>query len=555
MILSPGQEVDRRYLIDSSLASGGMGEVYRATHMRLNRPVAIKVLQTLSTDPTEHRLFREQFEREARILASLDHPNIVKVTDYFEEGQRGFLVMEFLHGETLGAWIQRHGPCPESIALACIGEILGALAYLHRRNPPIIMRDLKPSNVMLLSDGTCKLIDFGIARAATPGVGTKTIIRGRGTPGYAAPEQHGNPGTDERSDLYALGGTMYFLLSGQDPPDAIARVTAPLKSALHDLSTLPANPPSAPWIWGPVSLRTWEAIQRLMAIAPDDRPQTASEVMALFQAGPTPNAAGSRTANDSQPFDNNLFARGSQGVATGPSDDCEQSVRHARALVGQGKLDEALSYYREAVQIDPSNTDARRELGAVFERRGDLIKAVDTYLMAGQVLLDRSQFDDALKIYNQIISIESSLSKKPTPVPNVDQVRHHLISRRGDIAVGVSIIFLQKGATDEAIKILQGAMEADASHPGMRNMLGLAYMRKSRPSGEAAACIPRDETLARGTELVFCAECGRQTKEEAYCPECGLITPGRTAKSDSEGVIGRPEVRPPGHFKSGQPPS
>lgn len=161
-----------------------------------------------------------------------------------------------------------------------------------------------------------------------------------------------------------------------------------------------------------------------------------------------------------------------------PDNNVERMTQQARALVGQGKLDEAIGYYREALQMDPYNTDAYREMGNVFEKRGDLIKAVDAYLMGGQVLLSRGQFDEALKIYNQIISIENSLSKKPMLVANVDQVKSHLINKRGDIAAGVGNIYLQKGATDEAIKILKGSLEVASSHPGVHTMLGVAYMQK-----------------------------------------------------------------------------
>ncbi|MHB2021027.1 MAG: protein kinase domain-containing protein [Candidatus Xenobia bacterium] len=256
----PGGTEIGRYRFERLLAQGGFGEVYLGTHLRLNRRVAIKVLQTLSPDPAEQRQFQEQFEREAKILASLDHPNLAKVTDFFDDAGTAFLVMEFIEGEDLAS---RAAPeRAETIVLGWALQIVDALVYLHSRNPPIIMRDLNPRNIMLTGDGHIKLVDFGIARPLVKGQGTRTEIRGYGTAGYAPPEQYGEGGTDERSDLYSLGATLVYLLTNQSPPEAIARVTK--RTALL---ALPGVTPHLS-----------KLIESLMALSPDDRPSCAEDV-------------------------------------------------------------------------------------------------------------------------------------------------------------------------------------------------------------------------------------------------------------------------------------
>ncbi|MHB2018552.1 MAG: tetratricopeptide repeat protein [Candidatus Xenobia bacterium] len=162
-----------------------------------------------------------------------------------------------------------------------------------------------------------------------------------------------------------------------------------------------------------------------------------------------------------------------------PDANFERMLAQARALVGQGKFDEALGYYREALQLDPYHTECYREMGAVYEKRGDLIKAIDSWLMCAQFLLGQGLFDDALKVYTQIVTIEANLGKTKMIIGNPDQVRAHLVSKRGELAANMGNIYLQRGDTDKAISILKGALDTAASHSGVHTMLGIAYMQKS----------------------------------------------------------------------------
>jgi serine/threonine protein kinase len=220
MPLIPGTTLNNRYRIDSLLAQGGFGTIYRALDAALQAPCAVKE----NLDASEEG--RRQFEREALILAGLSHPNLPRVTDhFFLPGEGQYLVMDFVEGEDLQAQLDRlQKPLDEQQALGWILQIGDALAYLHAQLPPIIHRDVKPANIKITPQGRAMLVDFGIAKVYDPHL--KTTLGARGvTPGYSPLEQYGQGTTDGRSDEYALAATLYALLTGQDPPESIARVT------------------------------------------------------------------------------------------------------------------------------------------------------------------------------------------------------------------------------------------------------------------------------------------------------------------------------------------
>lgn len=268
-MLPPGSLLQRRYRIERMLGQGGMSQVYLATHLGLDRQVAVKMLQQLSTDPAEQWRFVEQFQEEARILATLDHPNLAAIMDLFMDQQMPYLVMEFIEGRTLEAIVEL---APRRLSqrkvLEWTGQLLDVLEYLHTRNPPVIVRDLKPANVMLGADNRLRLIDFGLAKMLTRGSRTKAIVRGMGSEGYAPLEQYGGGGTDQRTDLYSLGATMYYLLAGKHLPEAPLRLQNP-----H----LP-KPDDNPTVTDPV----WLGVQKLLEIYPQHRPANVAEARALL---------------------------------------------------------------------------------------------------------------------------------------------------------------------------------------------------------------------------------------------------------------------------------
>jgi len=210
--LDPRTLLRKRYVIVRTIGHGGMAAVYEARDTRRGTSCAIKEM-SLSTVPTQERPQAIQnFLAEARILSRLNHPNLPAFTDFFTEGTRHFLVMEFVDGKTLEDLLEANkGPFSERRVLGWARQLCDVLEYLHNQQPPIIFRDLKPGNIMLTRGGRIKLIDFGIARLFRPSSGQDTQLLG--TPGFAPPEQYGSSQTDERSDIYSLGMTLFQLMT------------------------------------------------------------------------------------------------------------------------------------------------------------------------------------------------------------------------------------------------------------------------------------------------------------------------------------------------------
>lgn len=231
MPLSIGQCLNNRYRVEALLGQGGMGAVYRAWDLSLDIPVAVK--ENLDASPEAQK----QFSREARILARLSHPNLPRVIDhFFISGQGQYLVMDFVEGEDLQAMLDRLGKLPEPQVLNWISQICDALSYLHGQPSPVIHRDIKPANIKIRHTGQAMLVDFGIAKVYDPNLST-TMGAKAVTPGYSPPEQYGGGTTDTRSDIYALGATLYHLLTGHRPPESLQRaVGAAATPAPHQLN-------------------------------------------------------------------------------------------------------------------------------------------------------------------------------------------------------------------------------------------------------------------------------------------------------------------------------
>ncbi len=215
MTLATGVILHNRYRIVKLVGQGGFGAVYRGWDTALDRPVAVK--ENFDTGPQSQR----QFEREAKLLASLRHPNLPVVTDHFIlPGQGQYLVMDFVEGKSLTMLLsERGGPLDEAEVLPWMRQICAALTHLHTHTPPIVHRDIKPDNIIITDDGRAMLVDFGISKLYDPNRGT-TVGAKAVTPGYSPLEQYGRGRTDPRTDVYALGATLYTLLTWQPPPEA-----------------------------------------------------------------------------------------------------------------------------------------------------------------------------------------------------------------------------------------------------------------------------------------------------------------------------------------------
>jgi serine/threonine protein kinase len=222
-----------RYFILSKVGEGGYGSVYKARDIQSeDRLVAIKEVSLLGLYPKAMIEATTSFQREVSVLSQLDHPNLPRVYEYFQNPDHWYLVMDFIAGETLEDY-QIKAP-NERLLLSEVLEIglqlCIVLDYLHSQQPPIVFRDLKPANIMRTPTGQLYLIDFGIARYFKPGQAKDTVALG--SLGYAAPEQYGKAQTTPRADIYSLGAVLHQLLTARDPSDAPFRFL-PLRPKSH----------------------------------------------------------------------------------------------------------------------------------------------------------------------------------------------------------------------------------------------------------------------------------------------------------------------------------
>ena len=259
MVLERGTLLNNRYRIVEILGQGGMGSVYRAVDENLGVEVAVKDNLFTTED------YARQFRREAIILANLRHTNLPRVTDHFViEGQSQYLVMDYIEGEDLRQRMDRSGVLPEEEVITIGAAVCDALTYLASRKPSIIHRDIKPGNVKVTPQGHIFLVDFGLAKTMQGSQATTTGARAM-TPGFSPPEQYGTARTDNRTDIFSLGATLYAALTGAMPEDALARAM--------DQTGLTAIRKHNPR----VSRRLSSVIEKALEVRPDDRYQTAEE--------------------------------------------------------------------------------------------------------------------------------------------------------------------------------------------------------------------------------------------------------------------------------------
>jgi len=237
--LQPGTTLVNRYLIQGIVGVGGMGAVYSARDLHFPnvvKRVAVKEMVNMARDPSIHETIVRNFEREANILATLNHPSIPRIYDYFTHNERSYLILEFIDGKDLEAIIsETEGFLPEAQVIDWAIQLCDVLTYLHNYKPePVIFRDMKPSNVMLSTHGNIVLVDFGIAKTFQTGQ-KGTMI---GTEGYSPPEQYKGDATPF-ADIYALGATLHHMLTRRDP-----RLEPPF--SFSERKILPINPAVSP---------------------------------------------------------------------------------------------------------------------------------------------------------------------------------------------------------------------------------------------------------------------------------------------------------------------
>jgi serine/threonine protein kinase len=279
MPLVPGQVIHGRYRVIALLSSqGGMSAVYEVMDNTLNIRCALKeMLPYPGTSGNALPELREQFQQEARLLASLRHPNLPRVSDHFEEDGNAYLVMDFIYGRRLDEVVAQEGGLTEDEVLDWARQLIEALAHCHEQG--VIHRDVKPQNVIITWQGQAILVDFGLAKLVDPDdPHTRTVMRGLGTPEYAPPEQYDTRkgGTDPRTDIYSLGATLYHALAGAPPPTATERVVdpetlVPVRQSRDDVSEV-----------------TDQVLMKAMALRPPYRFQSIAEMYQALFGSPMP---------------------------------------------------------------------------------------------------------------------------------------------------------------------------------------------------------------------------------------------------------------------------
>lgn len=271
-MLEPNTILQGRYLVIRQLGQGGMGTVYEALDQRLSSIVALK--ETV-VDTSE---MRRAFEREAALLANLRHPSLPKVIDYFIEGDTQVLVMEYIPGNDLAELLTLRGRAfPTDEVLRWADVVLNALEFLHSRTPPIIHRDIKPGNLKLTKEGELFLLDFGLAKGSAghmTSLNTSRSVVGY-TPVYSSLEQIHGTGTDMRSDIYSLGATLYQLMTGVVPKDALGRAAAIMNGESDPLSPPHLLNPEVPEAVSAVLMRSLKHNRQ-------ERPSSAAEFRTLL---------------------------------------------------------------------------------------------------------------------------------------------------------------------------------------------------------------------------------------------------------------------------------
>jgi len=301
------QFIAGRFRIEREIGTGGMGTVYLATHLGLERPVAVKIIKREFAGDQD---VTDRFLREARTMAKLRHPHAAMIFDAgnLPDG-RHFIIMEFVEGETLSQALAREGRFSATRAVEIATQICDVLEEAHRLG--IVHRDLKPSNILLGKRGVC-VLDFGVAKVlassaestathASTGSGQLT-----GTPRYMSPEQCLGQRVGARSDLYSLGVLLYEMLAGRPP------FVDPLQSALLIKQATAAAPPLPklrPDVGRPLAL----AVHTLLAKRPDDRPRTAAVAKALLERSVTQP---DRTLPDIEPMSAMVAAANAEGART-----------------------------------------------------------------------------------------------------------------------------------------------------------------------------------------------------------------------------------------------
>jgi serine/threonine protein kinase len=362
-----------KYAVIDVIGSGGMGIVYRAHDAGLNRTVAIKMLKRADAGAGKVHQLEQFFTRELRATASLQHRNIVTVYESGEQDGNPYLVMECLDGEPVSRVIHERRPMPIVDKLELFVQVCDGLQHAHDRKPQVIHRDIKPANVILLRDGTAKIVDFGIARVV--GIETSTLQAGQllGSLSYLSPEQINSVPIDSRTDIFSAGVMLYELLTYSLPFQGN-------EAAVVFVKILREEPPPLSTYLGEVPPELQACVNRALAKKTHDRYQTAEELgFDLLQ----------------------IQKKIKQGMAA-------DFMQRAEAAMRRGDLERVKLHLQEILRLDRHHDQANRMLAEVRRAIQEQQRSAQIVQMRSQaqVALAGQQYEEALACADQALQLD-----------------------------------------------------------------------------------------------------------------------------------------------------
>ena len=540
--LSAGTELSGgRYKIERPVAAGGMGAVYLAVDLRFSRPCAVKEMLDDFQNDADRGQALEWFKREATLLLELNHPCIPRVRDFFVEDGRHYLVMDFIDGRTLGDVLEKEGNInglhgahgvSEARARSWAQQVCSVLSYLHRQSPPIIFRDLKPSNIMVTDKDEIKLIDFGIARTFQS-QRQSTIIM---TIGYAPPEQlHGMP--EPRSDLFALGATLHRVLTHHDAVNNKPSIFnfPPVRTLRLDIS--PAFEQVIQKALSPHLEATPNQEARWASAADMERavinlPPSSAQVASL---PPTILGGNSdRLAPYHPPSGPPGLPSGGTGGFTGPAGVL---LRQAQDHLNAGRVESAWSVLQQAFQLEPNNALVHKMYGQVFARR------------------QPAQAEMAINAYNKSLQINGNDAEAHRLVGDVYLYVRHLPAQaiapytqalrlnQHDFEAhrGLARSYEETGQVPAALSEYQKAANLDAKRPEVHYSIGQLALRLNQlqVSEHAFVQVLTINPADHASRFVLAQVYEREAKLEDAWRECNFVVNATPANFQAQEMLRR----------------
>lgn len=527
-----------RYRIERPVAAGGMGAVYLAVDLRFNRPCAVKEMLDDFQSEADRSQAVEWFTREATLLLELNHPCIPRVRDFFVEDERHYLVMDFIEGRTLGEVLEKEGNIAglhgargvsEARARSWAQQVCSVLSYLHRQSPPIIFRDLKPSNIMVTNKDEIKLIDFGIARTFQS-QRQSTIIM---TIGYAPPEQlHGMP--EPRSDLYALGATLHRVLTRHDAANNKPTIFAfpPVRTLRPDIS--PAFEQVLQKALSPLLDATPNQEGRWASAADMERavinlPQPSASGLPL-----PPTVLAVSPERLTPPASSPSGPPSGTGGFTGPAGTL---LRQAQEHLSAGRIEPAWGVLQQAFQLEPNNALVHKMYGQVFARR------------------QPAQVEMAINAYNRSLQINSSdpethrligdvyLYVRHLPIQAIPAYTQTLRLNQYDFEAhrGLAKSYEETSQFPAALNEYQKAANIDAKRPDIHYSIGQIALRLNQlqVAEHAFVQVLTINPADHASRFVLAQVYERAGKLEDAWRECNFVVAATPANGTAQEMLRR----------------